>query len=87
MLDILCTHVPHRAVWVFGSRAKGTTKNASDLDLAIIGEEPLDLRTMGDLQHAFSESNLPFRVDIVDWATINEGFRKIIDEQKVEILV
>jgi hypothetical protein len=46
---------------------------------------PLDLRTLGDLKDALSESNLPFRVDVVDWATTNEGFRKIIEEQKVAL--
>lgn len=81
--DILHIHIPDRTVWAFGSRAKGTAKQTSDLDLAIIGEEPLNLRTMSDLQHTFSESDLPFKVDVVDWATASEAFRKIIEEQKV----
>ncbi len=85
MRDILRAHVPDRVVWAFGPRAKGTAKNTSDLDLAIIGDSPLDLRTLGDLKDAFSESNLPFRVDVVDWATTSEGFRKIIEEQKVAL--
>jgi type I restriction enzyme, S subunit len=83
--NILRTHVPDRTVWVFGSRALGTAKAASDLDLAIIGAEPLDHRIMGDLRDAFSESDLPFTVDIVDWATTSEGFRKIIEGQKVDL--
>ncbi len=83
--DILRAHVPDRTVWAFGSRAKGMAKKTSDLDLAILGTEPLDLRTMGDVKDAFSESNLPFKVDVVDWAVTSEAFRKIIEEQKQEI--
>lgn len=36
---------------------------------------------MSDLQEAFVESDLPFRVDIVDWALISENFRKIIEKE------
>ena len=75
---ILQTIVPHYEVWVFGSRAKGTAKPYSDLDLAVITAEPLDLQTHADLVDAFSESDLPWKVDIVDWATTSDNFRKII---------
>lgn len=40
--NILQEHVPGLEVWAFGSRAKWTAKQYSDLDLAIITkEEPL----------------------------------------------
>jgi len=31
----------------------------------------------------FSESDLPFKVDIVDWATTGERFRKIIEAERI----
>ncbi len=33
---------------------------------------------MADLRDAFSDSDLPFKVDLVDWAATKENFRKII---------
>jgi predicted nucleotidyltransferase len=83
---ILRLHVPDRPVHVFGSRVQGKTKPFSDLDLAVMGETPLDFRQLSALKDAFAESNLPFRVDVVDWATTSETFRKII-ERKFEILL
>ena len=71
-------HVPDREVLVFGSRATGNAKEYSDLDLAIMGEEPLSLREVSALDEALGESDLPFKVDIVEWARIDEGFRGII---------
>ena len=71
-------HVPDREVLVFGSRATGNAKEYSDLDLVIMGEEPLSLREVSVLEEALSESDLPFKVDIVEWARIDEGFRRII---------
>ena len=37
------------------------------------------------LREAFEESDLPFRVDIVDYNTVSEAFRAIIEE-KYEIV-
>ena len=36
---------------------------------------------MSDLRGAFVESDLPFRVDIVDWASTSEDFRKVIKKE------
>jgi len=32
---------------------------------------------------AFQESALPFKVDVVDWASTAEGFRRIIEAERV----
>lgn len=77
---ILRLHVPGRTVRAFGSRVQGTAKPFSDLDLAIMGDTPLDFRQLAALKDAFADSDLPFRVDLVDWATTGEAFRRIIEE-------
>ena len=81
--DILRKHVPDREVWAFGSRANRTARTYSDLDLAVITDTPLSFEISGALAEDFSESDLPFRVDIVDWARTEEAFRRIIDKDKV----
>ena len=81
--DILCRCVPDREVWAFGSRARGTAKPYSDLDLAIIGDAPLSLDVSAILAEALCESDLPYKVDIVDWATTGDSFRDIIRRDKV----
>ena len=83
--DILQRHVPHHEVWAFGSRAKRMAKPYSDLDLAVIADRPLRLETQGALADAFAESKLPWRVDVVDWATTSDAFRSIIERDKVVV--
>jgi type I restriction enzyme S subunit len=83
--DILHKHVPERNVWAFGSRAKWQAKDTSDLDLCALGEIPLSFRTLGLLKEAFEDSDLPYKVDVVDWATTSESFRKIIERDKVVV--
>ncbi|NNM58938.1 MAG: nucleotidyltransferase domain-containing protein [Legionellales bacterium] len=85
VLDILKKHVPDYEVWAFGSRAKWTAKPYSDLDLCIITEKPLSLSFLSALTDDFSESDLPWKVDVVDWATTSDEFRKTIEMDKVVI--
>ena len=44
-------------------------------------EEPLGILLMAKLRKAFVQSSLPFRVDIVDWASTSKNFRKIIEKE------
>ena len=86
---ILTEHVPECEVRAFGSRVKWTAKDYSDLDLAVVGSEPLSLRQLRRLKEAFEESNLPIRVDVVDWQSLSDGFKQVIQKeyeviQKVE---
>ena len=83
--DILLRHVPDHAVWAFGSRATRTARRFSDLDLAVITDAPLPFDVGGALREDFSESDLPFRVDILDWATTSEAFRRRVEQDKVVI--
>ena len=82
---ILQKHVPQYEVWVFGSRAKWAAKPYSDLDLAVITVQPLTLDVSAALADAFAESDLPWRVDVVDWASTSESFRRIIEGDKVVV--
>lgn len=83
--SILQQFVPNYPVWAFGSRVKGTARKYSDLDLAIITEMPLTFLERDNLKEAFSESDLVWKVDIVDWATTSEAFRQIIRQKYIEI--
>ena len=82
---ILQKHVPDKEVWAFGSRATHTEKPYSDLDLAIISDTGLTLSLLAAIEHDFSESDLPFKVDVVDWAAISETFHGIIESHRVKI--
>lgn len=72
-------------VYVFGSRIKGTAKPFSDLDLAIDLGSPIPLSLLAKLAEAFDESSLPFKVDLVDWQTIDQTFRDHIESDRYQI--
>lgn len=81
---ILRTHLPKGTLaWAFGSRVTWTAKPFSDLDLAIEAAAPLPLRIIGDLQEAFENSDLPWRVDVIDLKSVSPEFRAIVERQRV----
>lgn len=86
IIDILQKHLPGISVWVFGSRIKGTAKLYSDLDLALITKNALTIREQAALELAFTDSDLPFSVDLIDWSSCSEEFKQIILQQ-YEVLI
>lgn len=76
--EILSRCVPSTEVRAFGSRVAGNAKRYSDLDLVLMGTSPLDPFTRAQLEEAFESSDLPFRVDLVEWASTASEFRQII---------
>ncbi len=78
---ILRTFAPDCEVRAFGSRISGEAHKFSDLDLVIKGKEELELMTLAKLKDAFAESNLPIRVDVLDWNSISDKMREKIDKQ------
>ena len=78
---ILRQYVPKCEVRAFGSRVNCTAKNYSDLDLAVVGSGKLSDDTLRHLKEAFEESDLPFRVDVLDWHATSQEFQKVIEKQ------
>lgn len=87
VLGILHAFLPQGTqVDAFGSRVSGTFKKWSDLDLAIRGAQALPLSTLASLAEAFEESELPWKVDLVDRHTISDEFARIIDQSRVQLI-
>lgn len=86
--EIVCAivdaHLERQRVRVFGSRAHCKAKPFSDLDLLVLGK-PLGYRLRGALEEAFDESDLPFRVDIAEAATLSLEFLVRIESQAVAL--
>lgn len=78
---LFAKYVPHCEVRAFGSRVKWTSKDYSDLDLAIVCDEPIERKLFNRLKEEIEEIPINFRVDLLDWHKISSEFQKIIEEQ------
>ena len=71
---------------VFGSRAKGTYKEGSDIDLCIKTDEAFSHDDFIRLSGDFEESSLPYFFDIVQYNKItNQNLLEHINQVAVEI--
>lgn len=61
---------------IFGSRAKGTAKKFSDLDLVLL--DPVEGRKLTSIKSDLEESNLPYKVDIIQWNELDQNFQNHI---------
>ena len=87
VVDILRAHLPREStIWVFGSRATGRAGPYSDLDLAIDAGRRLTLDETAAVTEAFSESDLPYRVDIIDWHALDDRFQRIIAADRLPLI-
>jgi uncharacterized protein len=73
--------------YAFGSRVKGTAKRFSDLDICY--KEDIPPFVISQLQEDFEKSDLPFKVEFVDWmqctkefqANIQNDLELVLDEE------
>jgi uncharacterized protein len=77
--------MPDCKFYVYGSRAKGTARKHSDLDLGIMENHPADLDLIYQLKNVFMCSYLPFSVDITDLSRLDPSFREIAMKQAIPL--
>ena len=83
---ILRKYVPEAEVWAYGSRIQERSHDGSDLDLVIRSTslEPLGAELLY-LIEAFQESNIPFLVQVHDWARFPESFHREIERNYIVV--
>jgi type I restriction enzyme S subunit len=65
--------IPTATVWAF------------DLDLCVDNHQALSFETLAALRDAFAESNVPYKVDVVDWHSVDPAFQALIQKKRVVI--
>lgn len=76
---IVKQHVDDK-VWqpiIFGSRACGRARKYSDIDIGFLGPRPVSQQVIYRVIDDFEESDLPYKVDVVDFYNVDENFKRI----------
>jgi predicted nucleotidyltransferase len=65
-------------VYLFGSRAAGRAGAVSDIDVAVNPLKPLPAGLLSRIREELEESNVPYRVDLVDLSRLgNEWLERV----------
>ena len=70
-------------VFLFGSRVTNKFNRYSDVDIGLLGNKPIG-NAYYKIINKIEESDIPYKVDIVDFAVVDEKFKKIA-LQEIEI--
>jgi predicted nucleotidyltransferase len=73
-------------IWVFGSRATGTQKRQSDVDVLISPISTPPQSKIDDLKDYFEESDFPYKVDLVSESELSPAYRKAVESQKTPLM-
>lgn len=85
--EIIRRHLPNARVKLVGSRARGRAKPYSDIDLLFIEPGKLDPVVRARLRLAFEESDLPFKVDILEQASLAPELREQILADAIDLMM
>ena len=88
ILQVLQKNIPQEDAkfYIFGSRAKGNHKEYSDIDIAVkLEEEMISTDILGKILMEFSDSTLPYEVDVIDLNAIDDRFKNLIKDSLREL--
>ena len=85
LLKTYATDQPY-TVDVFGSRAMGTAKKYSDVDIALKGRHAVPMQTLASLNESLENSNLPCTVDVVDYQCASLQLQSQIDQHGLPLV-
>ncbi|OIO59507.1 MAG: nucleotidyltransferase domain-containing protein [Alphaproteobacteria bacterium CG_4_10_14_0_2_um_filter_63_37] len=82
---LIRTHLPPAMadLVLFGSRARGTARRFSDVDVAIRPKQPLPPGLLAELREALTQSNLLIEVDLIDWNEADDALRASIEQEGI----
>jgi len=77
--EILFNNLPTEGyrVFMFGSRAEGKNRRWSDFDIGILGEQEIKVQILHKIESEFEESDIPYKVDVVDFSKVSDNFKKV----------
>ena len=86
-VDIVRRHLPDPAhkIFLFGSRARGTAHERSDIDIGIDGPLPVPYEILATIMDEVGESPTLYSVDVVDLKRAPAQFRAVALERATEI--
>lgn len=73
-------------VWLYGSRAKGTNRPGSDVDLALVGPQVKQETVRHILAMLADESPMPFFFDVLHWDSLSNQSLKAEIQRTAQLL-
>lgn len=83
IIAVLSALFPQAEIYLFGSRARGTQAQWSDIDIALKEDKKISRYAIGEAVSMFEASNMPYKIEIVDFNAVTDDMRKSISDEGI----
>jgi uncharacterized protein len=83
IIGILKTLFPHAKIYLYGSRARGSFRPYSDIDLAIDSGPEKKRLNLGEAHAVLDALSIPYKIDLADMNYVSDTLRARILEEGI----
>ena len=83
IIQLLTVLFPNAKIYLFGSRARGTHTERSDIDIAIDLGRKMEFEEIGKARGVLEGLNLPQKIDIIDMQRASNEMREFIFKEGI----
>lgn len=82
--EVIKALIPNVMIYLYGSRARGTFKQGSDIDIALDAGKQIPRIDVGEIKDMLNASNMIYKFDIVDLYSIPKEMKTIILKEGIK---
>lgn len=83
IIAVISALIPDATIYLFGSRARGTQSQWSDIDIALDAGKKLSRYDIGEIVSMFEASSMPYKIQIVDFHAVSSDMQKSITDEGI----
>lgn len=83
LIEIITMHLPDTKIYLYGSRARGTHREGSDIDLAVDAGKKVEWSVLSRICEDIEDTTIPLFVDVVDIHCVGKDFLDEIQREWV----
>jgi predicted nucleotidyltransferase len=83
IIAVITALIPEAHIYLFGSRARGTNAERADIDIALDAGKALPIESVDEIKSMLAESNIRYKIDVVDIYQVTDLMRNQILKEKV----
>lgn len=83
IIAVISALFPNAHIYLFGSRARNTHSQWSDIDIALKEDQKISRYAIAEAVSMLEASNMPYKIDVVDFNSVTDDMRQSIQDEGV----
>jgi uncharacterized protein len=83
IIALISALLPDAKIYLFGSRARGTQSQRSDIDIALDAGHRLPIAVVDEVKSVLDATNLIYTIDVLDLHFVSDAMRQSIMKERI----